>query len=159
MTNQSFDDIRCTYPETARKQGKKIGLWYGWPHFRGLSRNLADNWDFVTIPSVDSGDTLTVRHEVPERTIVAANVQAGEEYEVKLSNKCLGVNWWMYGEYPKGEGVRIEYWSERRYEPAEDEIEEVTDASNDDDDNVYRGQPHDALAFVDEGGPVTFRVI
>ncbi|KAL8738253.1 MAG: hypothetical protein Q9181_000933 [Wetmoreana brouardii] len=115
--------------------------------------NLADYWDLATIPSLSSGEKLSVRHEVSRQEIEQVGVKLREEYEVKLSEKCMGTVWWMYGEMPLGDRVRIKDWVDK------DEMENTGRRLKDDDGDVYRGEQPEQLALVDEGGSFTFEVV
>ena len=137
---------------------KQIDIQPRFPHRRNvyISDNMADYCEFITIPSVESGTAITVRHTVPQEKILEAKLQKGEKYRIELSNKCLGTIWWMFGPDPRGgrEGVKLKEWIDR-----EDDPEEWAEAIENDDENVFRGERYQDLALVDETEEATFEVV
>ena len=137
---------------------KQIDLQPRFPHRRNVyeSDNIADYWEFITIPSLESGTTVTVRHTVPQEKILEAKLQTGEKYRIELSNKCLGTIWWMFGPDPRGgkEGVKLKSWI-----GPEDDPEERAEALENDDENVFRGERDRDLALVDETEEAVFEII
>ena len=137
--------------------GKRIEIVTRFPYPRYIieSDNIADYWDFITIPSMDSGLTFTVQHSIPPKNLLEANLQKGEKYKVELSNKCLGTIWWMFGPDPRGKkGVKLKSWIDRETEP-----EEWAEALENDDENVFRGERDPDLALVDETGGTIFEIV
>ena len=129
---------------------------FPWPHYVFESDNIADYWEFITIPSIESGTAVTVRHTVPQEKILEAKLQKGEKYRIELSNKCLGTIWWMFGPDPRGgkEGVKLKSWID-----PEDDSEEWAEAIENDDENVFRGERYKDLALVDETEGAIFEII
>ena len=83
------------------------------------------SWTFVTVPPVDQG-SYVIRHEVPRNKILAADLQKGERYRVRLTNKCLGTRWWAFKSLEELEGVRLSTWK-AQYEEEEEKIAEEQD--------------------------------
>ncbi|KAL9609263.1 MAG: hypothetical protein Q9167_005964 [Letrouitia subvulpina] len=75
----------------------------------GYPRNLRESWDFVTVPSADSGQEVVISHLVPlERlrfwstnpsaTTEPVRPEKGERFRIRPSEGGLGTFWWRWGD-------------------------------------------------------------
>ena len=116
----------------------------------------------ITIPSLTSGQTVTIQHTVTADVVEKAEVVPGEVYRAVLTNRSLGTHWWTFGEMPKG-GIGI--WLSKRAE--EEEEEEDDDGEEESAEKLGklslaeldRGEEPDLLALVIESGEVDFEVV
>ena len=52
----------------------------------------------ATVPSLNSGDVLTIEREVERKLVDEARVEVGERYRVRITDRGLSTVWWGYGE-------------------------------------------------------------
>ncbi|KAG7007540.1 hypothetical protein G7Y79_00009g026490 [Physcia stellaris] len=79
-------------------------------HRRGsFARNLREDWDFITIPSLESGKEVIVQHRLPVETLQfwkkrgdgyrdEVKPQKGESWAIGPSEGGLGTFWWKFGD-------------------------------------------------------------
>lgn len=111
-----FTNIICT----TNNKSKKIVLWPNYNIRRGgiLIKNIRNCSHFIT---VKPGETWEERHEVPRDKILAAGLEKGEKYTVKITDVGLGTDWWTYGTLDDFEGVKFMKWF-----PTQEEAERFT---------------------------------
>jgi hypothetical protein len=75
--------------------------------------DVRERGDFVTL---QPGQSLEIRHEIPRDKIDAAEVQGGEVYRSEITEFGLGTRWWMYGTMDDAGGKKFMGWSARGVE-------------------------------------------
>lgn len=90
----------------------------------GFDRNLRESWDFITIPSLESGEEVEVQHRLPVEKLQfwkkrddgyrdEVKPEKGEEWVVGPSEGGLGTFWWRWGDLEgdlKGKEFRNDEW-------------------------------------------------
>lgn len=116
-------------------------------------------------PAVEEGQrSLEIRHEVPRDRIVAAQLEKGERYRVRLTDKGLGTYWWMLGTLQDVEGMKFRAWMPKEQEEREKK-EETPEEEWDEEERESRtgpwfmGEEADKLALIVEKGEVEFEII
>ena len=80
----------------------------------------------VTLPPLGKG-SVSVKHQMPLDAIRAADVQVRETYRIKLTNTCLGTQWYTFGTAGTLEGMRVCAWRSARENTAAIEEEVALD--------------------------------
>lgn len=79
----------------------------------GFARNLRESWDFLTIPSLESGEEVVVKHQLPLHTLQfwkkrndgyrdEVTPEKGESWTIGPSEGGLGTFWWAWGDLRGG---------------------------------------------------------
>ncbi len=90
----------------------------------GFARNLRESWDFITIPSFDSGEEVVVEHRLPVERLQfwkkrddgyrdEVKPEQGEKWVIGPSEGGLGTFWWRWGDLEgdlKGKEFRNDEW-------------------------------------------------
>jgi hypothetical protein len=90
---------------------------------------------FITVPSLDSGEDVVVRHPLPperlfhySERVKLEDLKPGEKYKITVSEQWIGSMWWCWGELDKGK--KYSGWEkpdggyfDDATKPPEDEIE------------------------------------
>ncbi|MCJ1467194.1 hypothetical protein MMC07_005817 [Pseudocyphellaria aurata] len=90
----------------------------------GFARNLREDWDFITIPSLESGQEVVVQHRLPVEKLQfwqkrddgyrdSATPERGEKWTLGPSEGGLGTFWWRWGDLEgdlKGKRFRNDEW-------------------------------------------------
>lgn len=167
LNTRAFENIKCTTSEA-----KVIEIWpRGWPQYRWDSEDIPNDGGFITIPPHDQG-TFSIRHQVPADAIKSAKVEKGERYRIKLTDKCLGTNWWTFGVLEDLDGLRLRMWRSQASEEAEADEERMLDSDPElreeleqerrdkyGERRTTKGENPNMLALVPEVGQVEFEVV
>ncbi|KAL9630444.1 MAG: hypothetical protein Q9204_004719 [Flavoplaca sp. TL-2023a] len=115
------------------RYGGPPGLGYKVCHRGGFARNLRENWDFITIPSFESGEEVVVEHILPVEELQfwkkrddgyrdEVKPEKGEKWVIGPSEGALGTFWWVWGDLDgdlKEKQFRNDEWFEGETEDGE----------------------------------------
>ena len=90
----------------------------------GFARDLREDWDFITVPSLESGKEITVEHRSPVKKLQfwqkredgyrnEIKPEPGEKWVIGPSEGGLGTFWWRWGDIDgdlKGKEFRNDNW-------------------------------------------------
>ena len=111
----------------------------------GFARNLREDWDFITIPSLESGREVTVQHKLPVEKLQFwtkrddgyrndVKPEKGEHWAIGPSEGGLGTFWWSWGDLEgdlKGKEFRNDDWFDGEKEHGQKEGKEWIDSEGD----------------------------
>ncbi len=94
----------------------------------GFARNLREDWDFLTIPSLASGEEIVVEHRLPVEKLQfwkkrnngyrdEVQPEKGEKWGIGPSEGGLGTFWWRWGDLErdlKGKEFRNDEWYDEK---------------------------------------------
>ncbi|KAL8767363.1 MAG: hypothetical protein Q9209_006126 [Squamulea sp. 1 TL-2023] len=97
-------------------------LGYKVHHYGGFARNLREDWDFITIPSLESGEEIVVEHRLPVEKLQfwkkrddgyrdEVRPEKGEKWVVGPSEGALGTFWWRWGDL-EGDLKEKQFWND-----------------------------------------------
>ena len=100
-------------------------------HRRGFfARNLREDWDFIAIPSLESGKEVAVNHRVPIETLQfwrkredgyrdEVKPEKGEVWVIGPREDGLGTFWWKFGDLEgnlRDKGFKNDEWFDSEQE-------------------------------------------
>jgi len=112
---------------------------------RGFDRDLRESWDFLTVPSQESGEEVVVQHALPLEELefwqrredgykTPTKPEKGEKFRIAPSQGSLGTFWWRWGDLEgdlKGKKFKNDNWYDGEKDEASDEGEEWVESQGD----------------------------
>ncbi|KAL9590708.1 MAG: hypothetical protein Q9203_000504 [Teloschistes exilis] len=116
--------VRCTTDPD--RYGGPPELGYKILHRGGFARDLRRDWNFITIPSQESGQEVTVEHRVKVENLQfwkrrddgyrdKVKLEEGEKWVIGPSEGGLGTFWWRWGDSERDLKEK-EFWNDEWYE-------------------------------------------
>ncbi|CAO1605245.1 hypothetical protein XANCAGTX0491_008767 [Xanthoria calcicola] len=109
--NSALTYLRSTRDDD--RYGGPPALGYKIHRRGGFARNLREDWDFITIPSMESGGEVVVEHRLPvedlqfwkrksDGYVDSVTPEKGEVWNIGPSEGGLGTFWWAWGDLEGG---------------------------------------------------------